>query len=810
MKSAGPLLLLLLLARCARPGAGLTLRDAPIASSVAPLYLDGPAWTAAEPSLNLSIAATVPGDLLTDLQRAGVIADPYFELTFLDNRSLWDVGARAWTFSTALTLPPPGAPAGAALLLVLESVKMGATVSFNGAPLGNVTNQFARAVFALDAAAVRAGAGANRVDVAFDATVPTHGRFQASAGAWDWAPISQLALNDSAFGVLTTFSSGVVKSAYVAAVPPASAAITAVVPLVRFLGAYPVGALADGAHAGFAVNVTVHLWAPAGGARGVLSVAGAWAGAAAASPPLELPAGDSRVALTLAAPADAVRLWWPNGLGAQPLYNVTATWAPAAGGAPATAARRIGFRVAAWVTVNDTNATVVAESTGADGSGTFALFLRVNGAPIYARGGNLVPMEELEGRLDAGAHQTLVNSAADAGMNIIRVWGGGVYAPDVFYDACDARGILVYHDLAFARGNLPAPLPADAAASILTEVAHQVRRLSPHPAIFLYDSNNEDVVGPTGPSAQYATLVLAAVAAEDPSRILWPNSPSAGWRSGVDRLWGTPNGAPLVAMGGGHAYLAGNEEHRFYTAGVGAWSWQTVIRDPWTQAHFFDPGLPLRYLEPSTPTGAGAPGTFVSEFGSMSMSSFESMAGTLAPRSWGLHGGGAPNACTPQAGSFYSNCTGGNAMAQRNWACDNLIWSYFGPSLLNATGEAGFKAGLFLCLISSALNMQTVVEAHRGANYHGAIVWQLNECVGARARARMRCPSLHPLASEPLFGPVTVPQPPPPPPPLLAGFGPLAGGAAWSTARRRRPARSRAAAGSRRTTGSPTTCSLMS
>lgn len=711
-------------------GAGLTLRDAPIATATPLLYLDGPSWTASEASLGLSIAATVPGDVLTDLQRARVVGDPYYELTFVRNRTLWDVASRSWVYSTSITLPPPGSPAGATLLLVLEGVKMAARVSLNGVPLGNVSNQFVRYTFPLPPAAILLGAAANRLDVAFDSTIPTFGRFQASAGAWDWAPLSRNNINETAFGVMTTFSSGVVKSLYLAAVAPGGAAVSALVPLVRYLGAYPVGALVDGAHAGFSVNVTAHLWAPAGGARGSLTVAGGWAGAAATTAPLALPAGASAVALTLAAPAAAVRLWWPNGLGGQPLYNVSATWTPA-GGAPgdaATAVRRIGFRVAALVTVNDTNATVVAQSAGADGSGTgFTMFFRVNGAPLYARGANLVPMENLEGRLDARAHATLVNSAADAGANMIRVWGGGVYPPDVLYDACDERGILLYHDLMFARGDLPAQLPTGAADSILAEVAHQIRRLSPHPALILYDSNNEDVVGPTGPSAAYSTLVMAAVAREDASRVVWPSSPSAGWRSGVDRLWGTPNGRPLVALGGGHAYYAGNEEHRFYTAGVGAWGWQTVIRDPWTQAHTFDPGLPLRGLAPGGATGVGAPGNFVTEFGSTSMSSFESMSGTLAPASWGLHGGGAPPACTPEAGSFYSNCTGGNAMAERNWACDNLVWSYFGPAQLNATGEFGFKAGLFLCAIASALNMQTVIEAHRGANFHGALVWQLNE-----------------------------------------------------------------------------------
>ena len=271
--------------------APLSLRDAPMeTASPGATYLDSPAcaWTASEARLGLSIPATVPGDIITDLQRARVVGDPYYELGFLDNRTLWDVAARAWTLTArGVALPPPGAAAGAALLLVFEGIKMGARVSLNGVEVGLATNQFVRYAFPLPPAAVVPGA-ANRIDVAFDSSLSLAGRFMAASGGWDWAPLSQLSLNDTVFGSALTFSSGIWKSVYVVAAAPASAVITALVPLTRYLGAYPVAALADGAHAGFTVNVTVHVWAPAGGATGTLAVAGAW-GATAASPLMDVP-----------------------------------------------------------------------------------------------------------------------------------------------------------------------------------------------------------------------------------------------------------------------------------------------------------------------------------------------------------------------------------------------------------------------------------------------------------------------------------------------------------------------------------------
>ena len=136
-------------------------------------------------------------------------------------------------------------------------------------------------------------------------------------------------------------------------------------------------------------------------------------------------------------------------------------------------------------------------------------------SPIADFPGDIVAAQR---RLDARAYSTLVRSAAAANFNMMRVWGGGIYPPDVFYDACDEAGILLYHDLQFARGDLPQPLPAAANASILAEVSHQVRRLAHHPSIILYDSNNEDVVQPSGPTAWMARSLPAR---KPPCRSAW-------------------------------------------------------------------------------------------------------------------------------------------------------------------------------------------------------------------------------------------------------------------------------------------------
>ena len=156
-----------------------------------------------------------------------------------------------------------------------------------------------------------------------------------------------------------TFSKGIWKSVYTVTVATDHAAILHVTPHTKYLGEYPLETLVDGRHGGFTVNVTAHMWTPAAGASGTLRVAGQWASSATGEKSLLLPGGTSTAQLTITAAATAIKLWWPHGVGlsTHPLYDVTTTWTPTAGAgasAVAVATRRIGFRVFALVTGNDT------------------------------------------------------------------------------------------------------------------------------------------------------------------------------------------------------------------------------------------------------------------------------------------------------------------------------------------------------------------------------------------------------------------------------------------------------------------------
>ena len=489
------------------------------------------------------------------------------------------------------------------------------------------------------------------------------------------------------------------------------AAITHVVPQIFYSGEYPTAPLADGAHSGFTVDVRVHLFVPStvSSVAGTLAAHGDWGGGAAAavSKQTKLSPGNNVVTLSMNASAAHIKLWWPAGSGAQPLYNVSISFTPARAGGATTlkAVRRIGFRVFALVTGNDTDPAYVTKAAAEEGTSDFGLFWRVNGAAVMPRGANQIPMEELEGRMSAVAHRRLVQSAVDGGLNTLRVWGGGMFLPDPWYDACDELGVLVYHDMQFAQqGHAPANTTAQDA-----ELRHSVRRLSSHPSIVVWDGCNECQVKMNTPTGIYATFVMTVVAEEDQSRAVWPSCPALGWTTGVYKLTSLPNGNALTTPDSGNAI----ETHGPYQHGAGF-----VAANGAASLQLFDKNLPI--YQPGAgeqqPTGPGHPSVFASEFGCSVYSSFESMSPTLDPSHWGIHAG--------MAGQ-----RGVNPMSERNYPCDNIIDVYFGsaPGDFDRVGEAVFKKHLWQCMVGQALNMKSNIEARRAQNQIGIIVWQYNE-----------------------------------------------------------------------------------
>ncbi|MDR2370620.1 MAG: beta-mannosidase, partial [Treponema sp.] len=208
-----------------------------------------------------------------------------------------------------------------------------------------------------------------------------------------------------------------------------------------------------------------------------LSVEIKYGGVSAASEKVDvlLQSGRNDVDVDLSVPG--ARLWWPNGAGEQPLYTVEAR--VRTGDAEYVyGPLRFGIRT-------------VALNLEKYGDNDHRFCLRVNGVDIYCKGGDWIPADSIYARVSPEKYEALVREARDCNFNMLRIWGGGIYERDEFYDFCDQYGILLWHDFMFACAMFPDD--KDWYFDLVRkEVDYQTRRLSRHPCIGLWCGNNEN------------------------------------------------------------------------------------------------------------------------------------------------------------------------------------------------------------------------------------------------------------------------------------------------------------------------------
>ncbi len=218
---------------------------------------------------------------------------------------------------------------------------------------------------------------------------------------------------------------------------------------------------------------------------------------------------------------DKPRLWWPAGMGDQPLYEVTVDLLDAEGGLLDTQSRRVGLRTVELVRKKDRWGE--------------SFRFRVNGVDLFAKGANWIPADALLPRLTAGRYRGLLESAAAANMNMLRVWGGGIYEEDVFYDLCDELGLLVWQDFMFACSGVPT-FDEAYIENFLAEAEDNVLRLRHHACLAIWCGNNEleqGLVGLEWTDGQmswddykplFDRLLPRLVGKLDPDRPYWPSS----------------------------------------------------------------------------------------------------------------------------------------------------------------------------------------------------------------------------------------------------------------------------------------------
>lgn len=210
-------------------------------------------------------------------------------------------------------------------------------------------------------------------------------------------------------------------------------------------------------------------------------------------------------------------LWWPAGMGEQPIHPLAVEWGD----------QRRTYPIALR------EVRLVSEPDAAGRS--FAL--QVNGHPVFCRGANWVPADALPGRIIAAKTRAVLQSAAQANMNMIRVWGGGRYEPASFYETCDVLGLLVWQDFMFACHLYPCD--DEFLAEVAEEVGHQSSRLAHHVALWCGDNELIGALNWFEESRKDRDRYLVAYdrlnrtieaslhrELEDPN--WWPSSPSPG------------------------------------------------------------------------------------------------------------------------------------------------------------------------------------------------------------------------------------------------------------------------------------------
>jgi beta-mannosidase len=173
------------------------------------------------------------------------------------------------------------------------------------------------------------------------------------------------------------------------------------------------------------------------------------------------------------------KLWWPNGMGSQSLYTVRVT--------AQTKTHRVEYPAFSFgIRTLHLNMDKIAQ-----GNDERAFAFEINGVTVFSKGGNWIPADSIYARVTDAKYDTLIKEAKEANFNMLRIWGGGIYERDVFYEKCDEYGILIWHDFMFSCAKYPDNL-AWFREEVEREIDYQTRRLRNHCSLALWCGNNEN------------------------------------------------------------------------------------------------------------------------------------------------------------------------------------------------------------------------------------------------------------------------------------------------------------------------------
>ncbi len=497
----------------------------PLPGQVLTMDLGGTAWTFHQAGGTEKLAAHVPGDHYSDLLRAGKIPDPYYRD---NNKAVQWAAQTGWIYQRTFEATPQQL-AMKNVEIVCHGLDTFATVTLNGTTLGSTNNMFRTWVYDVKQALKP---GTNDLQIQFQvlpalpeiddltaAYIKQHPEVQADnpkrhfwhqwswirkapyQWGWDWCrPILTVGIWK---GIeLRAYESRLANLAVVQQHNPDGSVrldLTAEV--------------ADQSPSGCKVSAR-------------LMEEGA---------PIQQPLTGQPATLTLTVPQP--KLWWPNGLGEQNLYNLEVQLLDAAGNVLDTMRKRIGLRQ--FETIPGTRES--------------PYILKVNGQPFFAKGADWIPPDNLLARITPEVQRRFMQDAAACNFNFIRLWGGGIYEDDSLFDACDELGIALMFEFKFAGASYPS-LDTAFMANVKAELEDQILRVRHHPSIAIWSGNNE-IRNFVGYPELFDKLIADEVSRLAPGAPYQPTS--GGYHSPDAHDWGLGHGRnPFSHYAGSHGFIA--------------------------------------------------------------------------------------------------------------------------------------------------------------------------------------------------------------------------------------------------------------
>ncbi len=472
-----------------------------------------------------SFPAQVPGCVHTDLMRAGVVEDP--NLGFAEEAQSW-VGQCDWEYQTTFILPDDPTERSS-LFLRCDGLDTAAIIKLNGDAIGEAENMFHPHCYPIHKAAL---AGRNELNIRFRSPV-RHVREREAKLGWrpvngDWTPypfIRKMACNFGWDWGPKVPTVGICGDLRIEACD--APRIEHIRPLIHRTE-----------NDSWRVDVHVDLFHACENSDSVSPSINAKQALVLRT---TLRDSEGRTIITQEADSSKIisldvtspKLWWPAGYGEQHMYDLSVELLTAdkprsqKNALHTLDARRtrIGFRT---ITID----------TEPDALGSPFSFI-INDKPIFAKGANWIPPTLFSTDVTRDLYAQLLTAARDANMNMIRVWGGGFYPHDRFYELCDELGLMVWQDFMFACATYPEEEPYF--SSVEKEARHQVARLTGHPSVVLWCGGNECVWAHHGWGFKeklaenqtwgerfYHELLPAVCEQLDSTTPYWPNTPYSG------------------------------------------------------------------------------------------------------------------------------------------------------------------------------------------------------------------------------------------------------------------------------------------